>query len=163
METLNAAGDSTRPSSRTIAQGFMTALGGVIGPRARRGPAKNGATPAKNDEAAKDDTPAKDVTPANDVTPAKSVTPAKGKDAVPDKAAGDTAPKTAGQESAPTKAAPNPVPVALELGWTMAVLYGQTSASSDPPQDRLPTGAELGPVPRIGRDAGRGQTLLHTP
>src|ERR1700722_7701787 len=149
METLNAAGDSTRPSSRTIAQGFMTALGGVIGPRARRGPAKNGATPAKNDEAAKH------------VTPAKSVT--KGKDAVPDKAAGDTAPKTAGQESAPTKAAPNPVPVALELGWTMAVLYGQTSASSDPPQDRLPTGAELGPVPRIGRDAGRGQTLLHTP
>ena len=61
-----------------------------------------------------------------------------------------------------TSAGPNPaVLLALEIGWTVAVLYGHMASRSGSSLDRLPTEHELEPVQRIELEAERLDSLLN--
>jgi hypothetical protein len=64
-----------------------------------------------------------------------------------------------GPVSQPRPAPPDAAPLAVEIGWTMALLFGglqQTTA----PQDRLPTEHELAPPQRIEVEVERVNALL---
>lgn len=63
--------------------------------------------------------------------------------------------------STPRKADSDPVPVALELGWTMAALYGPGRDGPNGSQERLPTEHELPQASLIDLDAARANALLH--
>jgi hypothetical protein len=56
------------------------------------------------------------------------------------------------------------IPLAIDIGWTMAVIFGQAkpdSANDRPPvNDRLPTEHELAPVARINLEVVRVNALL---
>jgi hypothetical protein len=75
------------------------------------------------------------------------------------------APKTAADKTAgnasPESAA---VPLAIDIGWTMAVIYGQArpASANDQPavNDRLPTEHELAPAARINLEVVRVNALL---
>jgi hypothetical protein len=77
------------------------------------------------------------------------------------------APKTAADKTA-GNASPRPesaaVPLAIDIGWTMAVIFGQAkpdSANDRPPvNDRLPTEHELAPADRINLEVVRINALL---
>ncbi len=70
--------------------------------------------------------------------------------------------KTAG--NAPPRPESAAVPLAIDIGWTIAVLYGQAkpgSANDRPPvNDRLPTEHELAPAARINLEVVRINALL---
>jgi hypothetical protein len=59
----------------------------------------------------------------------------------------------------PAPADSGAVPVALEIGWTMAVLFGQLQPGPEC-GDRLPTEHELPPDQRIELEVGRANSLL---
>lgn len=77
------------------------------------------------------------------------------------------APKTAADKTA-GNASPRPesvaIPLAVDIGWTMAVIFGQAkpdSAHDRPPvNDRLPTEHELAPAARINLEVVRVNALL---
>jgi hypothetical protein len=56
------------------------------------------------------------------------------------------------------------IPLAIDIGWTMAVLFGQTKPASvndrPPVTDRLPTEHELAPAARINLEVVRVNALL---
>lgn len=62
------------------------------------------------------------------------------------------------QQTAPEK--PAAAPVALQLGWTMAVLFGQDRIGSAQQSNRLPTEHELPKDQRIGLELKRANALL---
>jgi hypothetical protein len=62
------------------------------------------------------------------------------------------------QRTAPEK--PAAAPVALQLGWTMAVLFGQDRIGSAQQSNRLPTEHELPQDQRIGLELKRANALL---
>jgi hypothetical protein len=62
------------------------------------------------------------------------------------------------QQTAPEK--PAAAPVALQIGWTMAVLFGQDRIGSAQQSNRLPTEHELPQDQRIGLELKRANALL---
>ena len=52
------------------------------------------------------------------------------------------------------------VPLAVDIGWTMAILFGQLRPESGGPNDRLPTEHELPPAQRIQLETKRVNSLL---
>jgi hypothetical protein len=69
------------------------------------------------------------------------------------------------QPSQPEVPSPGPadspaIPLAVDIGWTMAVLFGQLRPAMDQPSDRLPTEHELPPDQRVGLEVERVNSLL---
>ena len=60
----------------------------------------------------------------------------------------------------PTSVDSDAVPLAVDIGWTMAVLFGQLRPESGGPSDRLPTEHELPPDQRIKLETQRVNSLL---
>jgi hypothetical protein len=68
--------------------------------------------------------------------------------------------KSAGRQESIQKGGADPVPVALELGWTMALLFTPSPKSLLRRDDRLPTEHELPPGKRSKLEADRAKSLL---